>query len=105
MQWEGGVWHCRHWQLQEGEKACLEFSKCSIDCVFGVGGAGRGWWGFGWGCICNRHCGRLVGLAAVIVMVVISTVAIVAVEIIVGTKRKLFYGCGYGVISTVSCWM
>jgi len=99
---EEGVCRRRHWQLQEGEKACLEFSKCTIDCIFGVGGAGRGWQRFGWG-VCNHRCCWSVGLVAVIVMVAIIAVVIIAAAIIMGTKRKLFYGCGYSAISTVSC--
>jgi len=47
----------------------------------------------------------LVGLAAVIVMVAIVVVAMLAAAIIVGVKRKFFYGCGYGTVSTVACWM
>jgi len=38
-------------------------------------------------------------------MVVVVAVAIVAAAIIVGVKRKLFYGCGYGAISTMPCRM
>jgi len=38
-------------------------------------------------------------------MVAVIAVAIVAAAIIVGMKRKLFYGCGYGAISTVLGWM
>jgi len=105
VRWEGGVWRHRHRQLQEGDKPCLELCQCASDCVVWVGGAGRWWLRFGWGCSCNRCCCRSVGLVAVMVMVVISTLAIVVAAIIVGTKRKLFYGCGYSRISTVLCWM
>ncbi len=109
MRW-GGVGRRRHRQLfQEEGHVCAKSSErsihCSIHCVCGVGGAGRGWRGVRWRCICNRRCGRLIGLAAVVVIVVISAMAIVAAAIIVGTKRKLFYGSVYGTLSTVSCWM
>ncbi len=38
-------------------------------------------------------------------MVAVVAVAVLAAAIIVGVKRKLFYGCGYGTMSTVACWI
>jgi len=47
------------------------------------------------GCGCDCHCCQLVWLVVVVVMA----------AIIVRSKRKLFYGWGYGVMSTIPCWM
>jgi len=74
--------------------------KCTVECVVEMGGAGRECRSDGCGCRCScgcdRRCGRSVWL--------MTAIAVMA-AIIVGLGGKLCYGCGYGAMSTVPCWM